>query len=65
MNNHDRDELASLKIEVKNNSRQLETITTNHLPHIMERLGNCTGALKVLIPLVVLVLGLIAGLYFF
>ena len=64
MNGQDRDELTQLKVEVKNNSKQLETIITNHLPHIMEKLGSCSGAMKVLIPLVILVLALIAGLYF-
>lgn len=65
MNNQDRDRLSVLEIEVRNNTGQLETIIKNHLPHIMESLGNLSGALKVLIPLVILVLGLIAGLYFF
>ena len=64
MNNQDRDKLTKLDTRMGNVEKQLETIITNHLPHIMEKLGNCSGALKVLIPLVILVLALIAGLYF-
>ncbi len=64
MNNQDRGEIDLLKKEIREMHRSIETIITNHLPHIMEKLGNCSGALKVLIPLDILVLALIAGLYF-
>lgn len=64
MNDKDRDELTELKVEVRNNTKQLENLITNHIPHIMKDIGYCIGSLKVLIPLVILLLGLIAGLYF-
>lgn len=59
MNNNDREDLKVLKVEVKNNTRQLEAIIKNHLPHIAEN----AGKIKVLIPLVLFCLGGIGGLY--
>lgn len=64
MNSYDRDELSALKIEVHNNTKQLEKITTNDLPHIWEKVCKNSGKLSVVIPLVILILGLIVGLYF-
>ncbi len=64
MNSQDRDELTKLDTRMGNVEGQLETIITNHLPHIMEKLGSCSGTLKVLIPVVIVILGLIVGLYF-
>lgn len=59
MNEKDRQDIIELKIEAKNTSRSVETIIKNHLPHISEN----TGKIKVLIPLVVMCLGGIFGLY--
>jgi len=64
MNSQDRDELTKLDTRMGNVEKQLETIITNHLPHIMEKLGSCSGTLKVLIPVIIVMLGLIVGLYF-
>ena len=64
MNHQDRDELTRLSTRVGNIEKQLETIITNHLPHLLEKVGSLSGAMKVLIPLIILLIGLIAGLYF-
>lgn len=78
MNSQDRAELNLLKGEVKEMHTTIEIIKTNDLPHIDMKAdaaagmaheasltaASCLGALKVLVPLVVIILGLIAGLYF-
>ena len=65
MNNQDRDEIATLKAEVKNNTGQLEKIIKNDLPHIYRAVWQIKGGLWVLIPLVMMLVGLVIGLYFF
>ena len=64
MDKHDRGELIKLQTEVKNNTKQLEKIITNDLPHLYKRVYQILGSLKVLIPLTVALLGLVVGLYF-
>ena len=59
MNHNDKEDLKVLRVEVKNNTRQLEAIIKNHLPHIAEN----AGKIKVLIPLMILCLTGIGGLY--
>ena len=59
MNEQDRKDIVELKSDTKNNSRALETIIKNHLPHISEN----TGKIKVLVPLVIMCLAGIGGLY--
>lgn len=63
MNTQDRDDMQALKIEVTNNTKQLEKITTNDLPHIYKTLWKIVGSLWVLIPLVMILVGLVIGLY--
>ena len=62
-----RDEVKRLNIlesEVKTNTKQLEKITTNDLPHIYKKVYQVLGSLWVLIPLVMVLVGLVIGLYF-
>lgn len=63
MNNNDREDLKVLKIEVKNNTGQLEKIVKNDLPHLLEKVSENTGKLKVLIPLIILCIAGVGGLY--
>jgi len=63
MNNKDREDLGILKIEVKNNTKQLEHIITNDLPHLVKEVASNTGKLWVLIPLVIGTLLAVAGIY--
>lgn len=51
MNNNDR--LDKMQIEVQNNSKQLEKIIVNELPHIRGQLSTILGKLSILKPLVV------------
>ena len=64
MNEQDRNELTELKMEVRNNTKQLEKIITNDLPHIFKIACTNKGALMIICPLVLLILGLVIGLYF-
>jgi len=63
MNKSEVERLSTLEIEVKNNTRQLEHIITNDLPHLTKEVAGNTGKLKVLIPLTIGVLLLVAGIY--
>ena len=63
MNKSEVERLSALELEVGNNTKQLEKITTNDLPHLTEAVAQNTGKLKVLIPLVIGVLLLVAGIY--
>lgn len=63
MNKSDRDDFNTLKLEVGNNTKQLEKIIKNDLPHLAEAVAQNTGKLKVLIPLIIGVLLLVAGIY--
>ena len=42
---------------------KVDDIRDNHLPHIYEVLGKLNGKWSVMIPLIICILGLIAGLY--
>lgn len=53
MNQKENDRLAELEIEVRNNTRQLEKIVTNDLPHLQGQVAKCIGKLAVLNPLVI------------
>lgn len=64
MNRHEEKRLTKIEIEVGNNTKQLERIVTNDLPHIYQRLWRVVGSLWVLIPLVMILTGLVVGLYF-
>ena len=59
-----RDELTALKVEVGNNTKQLEKIIKNDLPHIYRTVWQIKGSLWVLIPLIMILVGLVVGLYF-
>ncbi len=63
MNREEEKRLGKVEIEVKNNTKQLEKIVTNDLPHIKEGLAGVRGKIKVMIPLVILCLTGIGGLY--
>jgi len=43
--------------------KKVDDIKDNHLPHIYEVLGKLTGKLTVIIPLIIMILALIGGLY--
>ena len=71
MNSQERDELAKIDMRVGNLEKGQEQILTNHLPHlkksidrVLEIASKNSGKLLVLIPLIIIILGLIAGLYF-
>lgn len=71
MNSQDRDEMTRLSTRVGNIEKQLETIITNHLPHITEvlatireKLGDHSGTIRVATLLILLLLSLLVGLYF-
>ncbi len=59
MNDQDRKDITELKSDTKNTAKAVETIITNHLPHISEN----TGKIKVLVPLVIMCLAGVGGLY--
>ena len=63
MNKEEVKKLAAIQVEVSNNTKQLEHIITNDLPHLIEAVASNTGKLWVLIPLVIGVLILVAGIY--
>lgn len=63
MNKSEVERLRALELEVGNNTQQLEHIITNHLPHLTKEVALNTGKLKVLIPLTIGVLLLVAGIY--
>lgn len=63
MNKSEVERLSTLEMEVKNNTKQLEKIIKNDLPHLTEAVAQNTGKLKVLIPLTIGVLMLVAGIY--
>lgn len=63
MNKEEVKKLAALQVEVSNNTKQLEKIIKNDLPHLTEAVAQNTGKLKVLIPLIIGVLLLVAGIY--
>jgi len=63
MNKSEVERLSTLEIEVGNNTKQLEHIITNDLPHLTKEVAGNTGKLKVLIPLIIGVLVLVAGIY--
>lgn len=64
MNREEEKRLGTLEIEVKNNTKQLEKIIKNDLPHICKTVWQIKGSLWVLIPLVMILVGLVIGLYF-
>ena len=64
MNREEEKRLGKLEIEVKNNTTQLEKIIKNDLPHIFKAVWQIKGSLWVLIPLVMILVGLVVGLYF-
>ena len=57
------DGISVLNTEVGNNTTQLETIITNHLPHLTVATSKNSGKLAVLIPLVIACLVAIGGIY--
>ncbi len=63
MNREEVKRLDRVEIAVKDNTKQLEKIVTNDLPHLKEGLAGVRGKLKVIIPLVILCLTGIGGLY--
>lgn len=63
MNKSEVERLDTLEIEVKNNTKQLEKITTNDLPHLIKEVAQNTGKLKVLIPLIIGTFFAVAGIY--
>jgi len=63
MNKSEVERLDTLEIEVKNNTGQLEKIIKNDLPHLAEAVAENRGKLKVLIPLIIAILVLVAGIY--
>ena len=64
MNSHDRDDISELKLRIGNVEKQLEKIIMNDLPHLFKIACTNKGALMVVIPLTLLILGLVIGLYF-
>ena len=56
MNNHDRERLGKLE-------KKIDDIRDNHLSQIWRELGSLKGRWTIMIPLIVLMLGLIIGLY--
>ncbi len=64
MNREEEKRLGRVEIEVKNNTTQLEKIIKNDLPHIYRMVWQIKGSLWVLIPLVMILVGLVIGLYF-
>lgn len=64
MNREEEKRLGKIEIEVKNNTKQLEKIIKNDLPHIYKTVWQIKGSLWVLIPLVMILVGLVVGLYF-
>ena len=63
MNREEEKRLGRVELEVKNNTKQLEKIITNDLPHIKEVLAGVRGKVRVMIPLVFCCLAGIGGLY--
>jgi len=63
MNKNEVDRLVMVEMEVKNNTKQLEKIITNDLPHLIKGVSKNSGKLAVLIPLVIAILAMIGGLY--
>ena len=63
MNRNEEKRLSKVEIGVNNNTKQLESIITNHLPHLTEATSKNSGKLAILIPLVIGCLGAIGGLY--
>ena len=63
MNKNEVERLSALEIEVGNNTKQLEHIITNGLPHLVKAVAQNTGKLWVLIPLVIGTLLAVAGIY--
>lgn len=63
MNREEVKRLDRVEIAVKDNTKQLEKITTNDLPHITEGLAGLKGKVRVIIPLVFCCLAGIGGLY--
>ena len=53
MNEKERIDLVALKIEVGNNTKQLEKILTNDLPHLQSAVLYLKGKMAVLSPLTV------------
>ncbi|KKL22897.1 hypothetical protein LCGC14_2430800 [marine sediment metagenome] len=64
MNRDEEKRLSKVEIGVNNNTRQLEKIIKNDLPHIYKTVWQIKGSLWVLIPLVMILVGLVVGLYF-
>lgn len=60
MNNDDRKILDVLQSEVQNNTKQLEAIIKNELPHMKKDLSWIIGRLSVLSPLAI---GIAVGLF--
>ena len=63
MNREEVKRLDRVEMAVKDNTKQLEKITTNDLPHLIREVSQNTGKLKVIIPLVIFCLAGIGGLY--
>ena len=63
MNREEVKRLDRVEIAVKDNTKQLEKIITNDLPHIKEVLAGVRGKVRVMIPLVFCCLAGIGGLY--
>lgn len=63
MNREEEKRLGKVEVEVRNNTGQLEKIIKNDLPHLLEKVSENTGKLKVLIPLITLCIAGIGGLY--
>ena len=63
MKKNEEKRLTTLEIEVGNNTKQLEKITKNDLPHLADEAAETKGKLKVLIPLIIGILVLVAGIY--
>ena len=53
MNKHEHVDLVALKIEVGNNTKQLEKILTNDLPHLQSAVLYLKGKMAVLSPLTI------------
>jgi len=51
------------RIRLDRMEKKVDDIKDNHLPHIYEVLGKLTGKLTVIIPLIIMILALIGGLY--
>jgi hypothetical protein len=62
MNGEDREKLKSLENKIASIERKIDDITTNHLPHLTEKVAYVQGKMKAVWPLTIAILCAMVGL---